>query len=125
MEIRVIFTGGTIGSRLHGDSLGTDTDAPHELLKLYREKSGDDTVFATAAPYTILSENLKFHHITKLAACIKGSWSILALATWSGTVKGRSPEEAMLFLQATAQVMFVLGEAVVLARLAGSEEAPR
>ena len=58
----------------------------------------------------------------KLAACIKGSWSILALATWSGTVKGRSPEEAMLFLQATAQVMFVLGEAVVLAKLAGSEE---
>lgn len=71
MEIRVIFTGGTIGSRLHGDALGTDTDAPHELLKLYREKSGDDTVFATAAPYTILSENLKFYHITKLAACIK------------------------------------------------------
>ena len=50
----------------------------------------------------------------KLAACIKGSWSILALATWSGTVKGRSPDEAMLFLQATAQVMFVIGESVVL-----------
>lgn len=55
----------------------------------------------------------------KLAACIKGNWSILALATWSGTVKGRSPEEAMLFLQATAQVMFTIGEAVVLARTEG------
>ena len=53
----------------------------------------------------------------KLAACIKGSWCILALAFWSSAVKGRSPEEAMLFLQATAQVMFVIGEAVVLARL--------
>jgi len=53
----------------------------------------------------------------KLAACIKGNWSILALATWSGTVKGRAPEEAMLFLQATAQVMFTIGEAVVLARV--------
>jgi hypothetical protein len=52
----------------------------------------------------------------RLAACIKGSWSILALANWSGTVKGRSPEEAMLFLQATAQVLFIIGEAVVLAR---------
>lgn len=51
-----------------------------------------------------------------LAACIKGNWSILALATWSGTVKGRSPEEAMLFLQSTAQVMFIIGEAVVLAK---------
>ncbi|WP_446424049.1 hypothetical protein [Mailhella sp.] len=52
----------------------------------------------------------------RLAACIKGNWSILALANWSGTVQGRSPEEAMLFLQATAQVLFVIGEAVVLAR---------
>ena len=55
----------------------------------------------------------------RLAACIKGSWSIMALATWSGMVKGRQPEEAMLFLQATAQVMFTIGEAVI---LAGREE---
>ncbi len=55
----------------------------------------------------------------RLAACIKGNWSITALATWSGTVKGRSAEEAMLFLQATAQVMFTLGEAIVLARTEG------
>ena len=52
----------------------------------------------------------------RFAACIKGSWSIMALANWSGTIKGRSAEEAMLFLQATAQVLFILGEAVVLAR---------
>ena len=51
----------------------------------------------------------------RLAACIKGNWSIMALATWSGTVKNRQPEEAMLFLQATAQVLFIVGEAVVLA----------
>ncbi|WP_295641270.1 hypothetical protein [uncultured Mailhella sp.] len=51
----------------------------------------------------------------RLAACIKGNWSIMALATWSGTVKGRSAEEAMLFLQATAQVLFILGESIVLA----------
>lgn len=51
----------------------------------------------------------------RLAACIKGNWSIMALATWSGTIKGRSAEEAMLFLQATAQVLFILGEAIVLA----------
>ena len=52
----------------------------------------------------------------RLAACIKGNWSIMALASWSGAVKGRQAEEAMLFLQATAQVMFILGEAIVLAR---------
>ncbi|HJD97450.1 hypothetical protein, partial [Mailhella massiliensis] len=52
----------------------------------------------------------------RLAACIKGSWSIMALAAMSGAVKGRQAEEAMLFLQATAQAMFLLGEAIVLAR---------
>ncbi|WP_276819371.1 hypothetical protein [Mailhella massiliensis] len=52
----------------------------------------------------------------RLAACIKGSWSIMALASMSGAVKGRQAEEAMLFLQGTAQVMFILGEAIVLAR---------
>jgi hypothetical protein len=51
----------------------------------------------------------------RLSACIKGSWSIMALAAWSGAVKDRQPEEAMLFLQATAQVMFILGESIVLA----------
>ena len=51
----------------------------------------------------------------RLAACIKGSWCIMALATWSGTVRNRPAEEAMLFLQATAQVLFIVGEAVVLA----------
>ena len=49
------------------------------------------------------------------AACVKGGWSIMALASWSGAVKGRPAEESMLFLQTTAQVMFILGEAVVLA----------
>ena len=52
----------------------------------------------------------------RLAACIKGKWSIMALAAWSGAIRNRPAEEAMLFLQSTAQVLFVLGEAVVLAR---------
>lgn len=56
----------------------------------------------------------------RFAACVKGSWSILALATWSGTAKGEQPEKAMLFLQATAQVMFVLGQAVVLEMTGGA-----
>ncbi len=53
----------------------------------------------------------------RFAACVKGNWSIMALAAWSGTARNRPAEEAMLFLQSTAQVLFVLGQAVVLARL--------
>ena len=60
----------------------------------------------------------------RLAACIKGNWSIMALATWRGAITGHPAEEAMLFLQATAQVLFILGEAVVLAA-AGNEEKER
>ncbi len=71
MEIHVIFTGGTIGSRLHGEGIGTDSNAPHELLQKYKEATGDETVFPAVVPYTILSENLKFYHITMLANCIR------------------------------------------------------
>lgn len=52
----------------------------------------------------------------RLSACIKGNWSIMALASMSSAVRGREAEEAMLFLQATAEAMFLLGEAIALAR---------
>jgi len=71
MKISVIFTGGTIGSRMHQNGIGTDSAAPRELLVRYRENSGDQTVFHTAAPYTLLSENLTFSHITQLTNAIK------------------------------------------------------
>ena len=71
MQISVIFTGGTIGSRLHENGIGTDSDAPRELLFRYREESGDRTVFRTVSPYTLLSENLELSHIAWLTSAIK------------------------------------------------------
>ena len=71
MNISVIFTGGTIGSLDLGSSIGTSDDAPRLLLSLYRAKSGDNTVFDTAAPYTILSEELSFSHISQLTDAIR------------------------------------------------------
>jgi len=50
------------------------------------------------------------------SASVRGNWSIMALAAWSGVIASRTPEEAMLFLQSTAQVLFMIGEAVSLAR---------
>ncbi|MBR2011412.1 MAG: asparaginase [Clostridia bacterium] len=70
MQISVIFTGGTIGSKLHGSSIGTDSAAPRELLARYRAASGDETAFKTVEPYTILSENLTLPHLTTLARAI-------------------------------------------------------
>ncbi len=71
MELSVIFTGGTIGSHVHTNGIGTDKDAPRELLARYRAATGDETVFKTAEPYTILSENLTFSHLTLLADTIE------------------------------------------------------
>ncbi len=71
MKITVIFTGGTIGSKLHGDKIGTDAAAPRELLCRYASVTGGQTVFKTAEPYTILSENLTLAHLATLTAAIK------------------------------------------------------
>ena len=71
MKITVIFTGGTIGSRLHGDNIGTDAAAPRELLCRYAAAKGRQTVFKTAEPYTILSENLTLAHLGVLAQTVR------------------------------------------------------
>ena len=70
MNITILFTGGTIGSRAHVGGIGTDSDAKCELLHRYRLESGDETVFKTAAPYTILSENLTLTHLVALAHAV-------------------------------------------------------
>ena len=71
MKITVLFTGGTIGSKLHVGGIGTDSEAKRELLHRYRLESGDEAVFKTAAPYTILSENLTCAHLTALARAVR------------------------------------------------------
>ncbi len=71
MQISIVFTGGTIGSKLHENGIGTNGEAPRELLLRYREESGDETIFRTTAPYTLLSENLEFHHLALLTDAIK------------------------------------------------------
>lgn len=71
MKITVLFTGGTIGSRAKVSSIGTDSEAPRELLRRYRAESGDKSEFLTVAPYTLLSENLTLSHLTTLANAIK------------------------------------------------------
>lgn len=63
-RIRIIFTGGTIGSTLQRKTaecpwrIATDTAIPRMLLKVYEAQFGKTTdYFEPAEPYTILSEN--------------------------------------------------------------------
>ena len=81
MKIGVIFTGGTIGSRTGAAGIAPSDEAPHKLLNDYAAWTGDDTVFPTVEPYTILSENLSLSHVGALAACIKEK-----LREWDGAI---------------------------------------
>lgn len=71
MKIGIIFTGGTIGSRVGERGIAPAADMPRYLLSEYAARTGDTEVFPTAEPYTVLSENLTFSHIGALVDCIK------------------------------------------------------
>ena len=58
MKILVIFTGGTIGSTVSDGWITPDDSTRYTLINIYKQKYGDEVVFVTRAPYTILSENL-------------------------------------------------------------------
>lgn len=76
MKIGVVFTGGTIGSRLDQDGyIGTRQDMPYLLLEKYKErcnasKQKEEITFVKRNPYTILSENLSGKELEKLISCV-------------------------------------------------------
>lgn len=75
MKIKVIFTGGTIGSR-SGKNCVSLSDAPYELIERYQNEhdGGSETVcFETSEPYNILSEELDENRLTQLAGCVAKS----------------------------------------------------
>ena len=57
MKILVIFTGGTIGSAVE-DGFIAPGENKYRLIDMYRAKYGDDVIFETDNPFTILSENV-------------------------------------------------------------------
>lgn len=70
MKILFLFTGGTIGSTVHGGFIGTDRKKPYLLLESYRKKYGIDFEFEAESPYTSLSENNTGSTIHTLCACV-------------------------------------------------------
>lgn len=82
MNVTVIFTGGTIGSRLNSDGyIGTYGSNDYRLLNMYNDyiekkiannnSCNSEISFTTYEPYTILSENLNSTCITTLISYIK------------------------------------------------------
>lgn len=70
-KIKVIFTGGTIGSTANDDNISTDESAKYLLLNKYQQKTGcDQSRFDTIQPISILSENAVVDDILKMAEYI-------------------------------------------------------
>ena len=66
MRLAVIFTGGTIASRLSGGFIGTSENQNYELLKVL----DPDIEVKTFSPYFILSEQLDGERLTTLVHCV-------------------------------------------------------
>ena len=65
-DILVIFTGGTIGSTVKGDSIGIAPGSSQTIIRMYENEHGDADRFEFASPFTILSENLTPDRLNEL-----------------------------------------------------------
>lgn len=74
MNIAVLFTGGTIGSTLAGNVIGTKTGAADGLLDtlscVERDGHVEEITYQVYHPYTLLSENSTGLTIAQLAQSI-------------------------------------------------------
>lgn len=108
MKIGMIFTGGTIGSRVDQSGyISAAGTASFLLLEMYREQFGIDIEFVVEEPYCILSENLRADNLLRLAACVE---SMLE----EGTVEGIVITHGTDTVQYTAAFLgYVFGGATV------------
>ncbi|OQW74282.1 MAG: L-asparaginase [Proteobacteria bacterium ST_bin11] len=72
-NILLVFTGGTIGSELAGDTINTNSSAGFKLLQHFAEQDPkpDSVSFKSLKPLQILSENLHPSHWTQIIAAIE------------------------------------------------------
>ncbi len=67
----MIFTGGTIGSKVVGDKISPSADTKYALTENYLKNSLKEVSFDYSEPYFILSENLSAEHLNKLIFTVK------------------------------------------------------
>lgn len=71
MKIAVIFTGGTIGSRLTNGFISPESSAKFALIEGFKGKNIKDVEFSFYEPFRILSENLSAKEINSLISLVK------------------------------------------------------
>ena len=88
MNIAVLFTGGTIGSTLAGNVIGTKTGAADGLLDtlscVERDGHVEEITYQVYHPYTLLSENSTGLTIAQLAQSIR---EVVSEAKYTGSAK--------------------------------------
>ena len=88
MNIAVLFTGGTIGSTLAGDVIGTKTGAADGLLDtlpcVERDGHVEEITYQVYHPYTLLSENSTGLTIAQLAQSIR---EVVSEAKYTGSAR--------------------------------------
>lgn len=71
MKIAVIFTGGTIGSKLKEGWISADRDTKFQLVENYKATHKISVEFVCTEPYFILSENLSAKELNLLISAFK------------------------------------------------------
>lgn len=70
-RICVIFTGGTIGSRVCGDTVNLRDEDKSYLLELYNQRFNNNIEFDELRPLNILSENVQPSDLEIMADCVR------------------------------------------------------
>ncbi len=71
-KICIIFTGGTIGSVISGNTVDLNKDDKSVLIEKYTALYGSAVQFDTLRPLNILSENVQPSDLEKMADCVRG-----------------------------------------------------
>ena len=71
MKIAVIFTGGTIGSRLQDGWISANRETKFQLVENYKKAHQNEVEFFCSEPYFILSENLSARELNLLITAFK------------------------------------------------------
>lgn len=71
-KIALILTGGTIGSTIEENVIGTGEKSVYRLVDAYEKEYGGADCFEIFSPFQMLSENMRPADWEKLSACIEG-----------------------------------------------------
>ena len=111
MKILVIFTGGTIGSTTQNGWISTDTATKYTLIENYKKACPNDTVFDTAEPYFLLSENLSAKNINMLISAIEqglsDSYDGIIVTHGTDTLHFSAAAAHLAFSSAKTPIVFV------------------